>query len=94
MCRLPFSRPDAPPATRIAAPGMVRHPAAHTTRTEVGVGDTLLLRLVAQRLVAAATGGLSDEQLRDAFRAAGYGPDEVKSYTQELRQRIAELNKL
>ena len=37
---------------------------------------------------------LSEEQISDAFRAAGYAPEEVGSYTQELRQRIAELNKL
>jgi hypothetical protein len=37
---------------------------------------------------------LSGDQIGDAFRAAGYGPEEVKSFTQELRQRIAEISNL
>jgi hypothetical protein len=46
------------------------------------------------RWLGGLLGQLSEEQIGDAFRAAGYGPDEVKSYTQELRQRIAALNAL
>ena len=46
------------------------------------------------RWLGGLLGQLSEEQISDAFRAAGYGPDEVQSYTQELRQRIAELNNL
>ena len=37
---------------------------------------------------------LSDTQIRDGFRAAGYTPDEIGVYTQALRKRIAELNAL
>ena len=37
---------------------------------------------------------LSEEQIEDAFRAAGYGPEEVKGFTQELRQRIAKLSNI
>jgi hypothetical protein len=34
---------------------------------------------------------LSDEQIRDAFRAAGYTREEIPMYTQTMRKRIAEL---
>jgi hypothetical protein len=34
---------------------------------------------------------LSDQQLRDAFRAANYTPDEVESLTEAVRARINEL---
>jgi hypothetical protein len=34
---------------------------------------------------------LSDRQLADAFRAANYGPDEVRMLSAEVRQRINEL---
>jgi len=37
---------------------------------------------------------LSPEQLRDAFRAGGYSPEQVAGFTQALQARIAELNKL
>jgi hypothetical protein len=34
---------------------------------------------------------LSEEQIRDCFRAAGYTPEEVEAYTRTLQKRIAEL---
>ncbi len=37
---------------------------------------------------------LSPGQISDAFRAAGYTPDEVASYTKVIEGRIAELNDL
>ena len=37
---------------------------------------------------------LSDKQLRDCFRAAGYAPQEIGVYTQAVRKRIMELNAL
>jgi hypothetical protein len=37
---------------------------------------------------------LSPQQLQDAFRAAGYSPEEIAGFTQALQSRIAELNKL
>jgi hypothetical protein len=37
---------------------------------------------------------LSEEQVRDCFRAAGYTPDEVTIYAQAVQKRIAELNAL
>jgi len=39
-------------------------------------------------------GQLSEEQIRDCFRAAGYTPDEVEGYTKEVQKRIAALNAL
>ncbi len=39
-------------------------------------------------------GRLSPSQLQDAFRAAGYSPDDVEGFTLVLRNRIEELNKL
>ena len=37
---------------------------------------------------------LSEEQVSDCFRAAGYTPAEIAIYTQTVRKRIAELNAL
>lgn len=39
-------------------------------------------------------GQLSEEQIRDCFRAAGYAPDEVEGYSKEVQKRIAALNAL
>jgi len=38
--------------------------------------------------------GLSLEQIRDAFRAAGYTPDETNTYARKIRERIQQLNRL
>jgi hypothetical protein len=35
---------------------------------------------------------LSDEQIKDAFRAANYPPEEVEHLSSAVRQRIVELN--
>ena len=35
--------------------------------------------------------GLSDEQIKDAFRAANYTPEEVDTLTVALKARIAQL---
>jgi len=37
---------------------------------------------------------LSPDQIRSAFRAGGYGPDEIEKYSTALQSRIADLNKL
>jgi hypothetical protein len=37
---------------------------------------------------------LSDEQLRDCFRAAGYSPEEVEGYAAAVKERIRALNQL
>jgi hypothetical protein len=37
---------------------------------------------------------LSEEQIRDAFRAAGYAPAEIEMLTQTVRKRIADLEVL
>jgi hypothetical protein len=37
---------------------------------------------------------LTEEQISDCFRAAGYTPTEITIYTQTVRKRIAELNAL
>jgi len=37
---------------------------------------------------------LSDEQIRDCFRSAGYLPEEVEGYTEVVKKRIAALNAL
>jgi len=37
---------------------------------------------------------LSEEQISDCFRAAGYTPAEISIYTQTVQKRIAELNAL
>jgi hypothetical protein len=37
---------------------------------------------------------LSEEQIRDCFRAGGYAPEEIEGYTKAVEKRIAELNAL
>ena len=37
---------------------------------------------------------LSEEQIRDCFRAAGYAPEEIDIYTKVVRKRITQLNAL
>jgi hypothetical protein len=37
---------------------------------------------------------LSGDQIRDAFRAAGYSPQEVDGFTTVVEARIAKLNQL
>jgi hypothetical protein len=37
---------------------------------------------------------LTEDQIRDCFRAGGYTPEEVEGYTRVIRHRIAELNAL
>jgi hypothetical protein len=39
-------------------------------------------------------GQLSPEQIRDAFRAAGYSPQEVEGFTRVVEERIGQLEKL
>ena len=39
-------------------------------------------------------GKLSNEQIRDCFRAAGYPPDEIEGYSEEVEKRIGALNAL
>ena len=46
-------------------------------------------RWLGQRLAA-----LSEEQIRDCFRAAGYSPEEIAGYTRSVQNRILELNAL
>jgi hypothetical protein len=37
---------------------------------------------------------LSPDQIRDAFRAAGYTPEETEGFTEAVLARISELNDL
>jgi hypothetical protein len=44
--------------------------------------------------IASLLSQLSSNQIADAFRAAGYSPDEVQAYTQSVVSRIGELQQL
>lgn len=46
------------------------------------------------RWIASLLSQLSTKQIEDAFRAGGYTPDQVASYTAVMQERIAELAKL
>ncbi len=46
------------------------------------------------RWVGSLLAQLSREQISDAFRAAGYRPEQVEAYTDAVEARIAQLNKL
>lgn len=43
--------------------------------------------------LAALLNRLSDQQIRDAFRAAYYSPNEIEMFTEGVKNRIAELNR-
>ena len=44
--------------------------------------------------MASFLGQLSPEQIRDAFRAGGYSPEQVEAYAATIQARIAELQRL
>jgi hypothetical protein len=44
--------------------------------------------------IAKLLSGLSTEQIRDAFRAAGYSPDEVEQFARTVEARITQLTDL
>jgi hypothetical protein len=46
------------------------------------------------RWVGSLLARLSDFQIRDAFRAAGYSPDEIDGFASVVERRIADLNRL
>jgi hypothetical protein len=46
------------------------------------------------RWIAHLLAQLSPDQIRDAFRAANYSPQEVEAYSRVVEQRIAELGNL
>jgi hypothetical protein len=46
------------------------------------------------RWMGARMAHLTPQQIRDAFRSAGYAPDEVEGFAKVVEQRIAELNQL
>ena len=46
------------------------------------------------RWIGDLLGQLSQDQIRDAFRSAGYEGQELDGFTTDFEQRIAELKKL
>lgn len=46
------------------------------------------------RWIASMLAQLTPTQIEDAFRAAGYSPDQVQSFSQAVEARIAELQKI
>jgi hypothetical protein len=46
------------------------------------------------RWIASILAQLTPTQIEDAFRAAGYSPDQVQSFSQAVEARIAELQKI
>jgi hypothetical protein len=46
------------------------------------------------RWIGQLLSGLSPDQIRDAFRAAGYAPKQVDAFTSVVQARIQELNRL
>ena len=63
----------------------------HRTRMEQ---VTKRIPLADARWLGQRLAQLSDEQIRDCFRAADYSPQEVEGYTRVVRERIRELNEL
>jgi hypothetical protein len=37
---------------------------------------------------------LSEQQIRDCFRAGNYSPEEIDGFTKKIQERIAQLNQL
>jgi hypothetical protein len=67
-------------------PYYIRQHKATTTMNKVPVSDAAW--------IGAKMAQLSDEQLRDAFRAAGYDRNTQDAYARAVRNRINELNRL
>ncbi len=44
--------------------------------------------------IAGLLAQLSPQQIRDAFRAAGYAPEQIEQYSAAVQERIASLNRL
>jgi hypothetical protein len=67
-------------------PYFVRQHKATTTMNKVPVSDAAW--------IGAKMAELSDDQLRDAFRAAGYDRSAQDAYARAVRNRINQLNRL
>ena len=67
-------------------PYYIRQHKATTTMNKVPVSDAAW--------IGAKMAQLSDEQLRDAFRAAGYDRNTQEQYARAVRNRINDLNRL
>lgn len=82
-----FANPGRPALIFLFNPGeyfarlRLRWIGKHISRSDV--------RWIGRRLVQ-----LSSAQIRDAFRSAGYSPDEVERFSKRIEIRIAELNRL
>jgi hypothetical protein len=70
----------------VALPYFIRHHKATNTMNKVPLSDAAW--------IGARLAQLSDEQLRDAFRAAGYDRSTQDAYARAVRNRINELNRL
>ena len=82
-----FNFPTHAPLLFVFAPNLVFHVwmnhwvGKHVPRQDV-------------KWVAGLLAQLSPEQIRDAFRAGGYNPQEVEEFAKVLEARIADLNRL
>ena len=82
-----FQTPSRPALLFIFNPvGLVIHLRLHWIGQHIPRSDA---KWVGQLLAQ-----LSPDQIGDAFRAAGYSPQEVDAFTSLVRERIAQLNKL
>lgn len=82
-----FGTPGAPALPyAFALPDYVRRLHLDTLLHDVPIADVRWMG----RLLA----GLSADQIRDAFRAAGLPQDQIDGYTAEVQSRIAKLNSL
>lgn len=85
--RVSFATPAAPPLPYVFNP--------------LAFGKRVSLRWIGKdipradvRWIAGWLRQLSDAQIRDAFRAAGYDNDQIEVFADVMKQRIAELNYL
>jgi len=82
-----FSLPTRPPFLFIFDLKMYyEYASAHWIGRHIPRGDV--------KWVASLLSQLSAQQIRDAFRAAGYTPAQIDEYTAALQDRIAKLNQL
>ena len=82
-----FNDPKKPPLFLLLnLPEFILQMQMHWVCTHIPQSDARWIGLLLAKL--------SPGQISDAFRAAGYTPDEVASYTKVIEGRIAELNDL
>ena len=82
-----FNFPTRPPIVKVfAVPSYVRETQLRWFGEQIPRADV--------KWIASLLAQLSPQQIKDAFRAGGYTPEQIDAFSEILQSRIAELSKL